>query len=308
MKTIQLLLFFITNVILTLTGSVYKVVIDNSLNINKNTTISSPVVGTLYNGQYIYATNVSNGWVEFYKGYCNIEYLVKETNGDDYKTKVSLNFRKGPGISYDVLTVLTGNTDIIYFGRDPFVDGWAVTDKGYCLMNYIVPNNTTFSNDEPPIVESGEIKLITAHLKQYNYPYEYAAGCTIKKYGSCITSVTMAINQIQKRNFTPYNIAKRMIFNNCGAFFSSFTSLGFTVIHNPTLEVILESLKAGHIVPYGSKNSMGAQHWVAIYGYIGDYKDIQSSDFLIYDPGYVRSKLSEHMNIFPISYIVFIYN
>jgi len=196
MKTIQLLLFFITNVILTLTGSVYKVVIDNSLNINKNTTISSPVVGTLYNGQYIYATNVSNGWVEFYKGYCNIEYLVKETNGDDYKTKVSLNFRKGPGISYDVLTVLTGNTDIIYFGRDPFVDGWAVTDKGYCLMNYIVPNNTTFSNDEPPIVESGEIKLITAHLKQYNYPYEYAAGCTIKKYGSCITSVTMAINQI----------------------------------------------------------------------------------------------------------------
>jgi len=306
-KTIEFLLLFIVNISLILSGTVYKVTIDTSLNVRKEATTTSPVVATLYKDQYIYVTNITNGWAEFYKGFCNLEYLVKVTIGENYKTKVLLNFRSGPSKLYDVVTTLASDTNIVYFGNDPFISGWAVTNRGYCDSNYIIVDKTPTTSDIVPTFVNEKIELIGTPLKQYNYPYDYTPGCTIKKYGSCITAVTIAINQIEKRTFTPYNIAKRMIFNDCGIFFSSFSGLGFEVINNPTLHTILKGLKAGHIVPYGAKNSEGAQHWVAVYGYIGNYETLKSSDFLIYDPGYPRSRLSEHASEFPISYVALLY-
>ncbi|ORX60100.1 hypothetical protein BCR36DRAFT_316509 [Piromyces finnis] len=306
MNALKILLLILFNVIVTIAGAVYKVNVESKLNIRSKASTSSSIVGSLKNNDYIYVTSVSNGWAKFYKGYCSTQYLTKVTINPNYKTTTSLNFRTGPSTSYNAISTLVSGTVVTYYGRDPFNSSWGVTGNGYCSMTYLIPKGS--STIIPSTQNSGRIELTTQLLKQYDYPNEYAPGCTIKKYGCCITSITMALNRIQNKLNTPYDIAKKMAFSNCGAYHSSFNDLGFKIVNSPSLQIVLNSLRAGRIVPYGAINTSGNQHWVAVYGYTGDYKTLKSSDFLIYDPAYSRTKLSEHLNAFSISYMALIYN
>ncbi|OUM57922.1 hypothetical protein PIROE2DRAFT_64729 [Piromyces sp. E2] len=312
MKVLKLFLLIVANIALTLAGTVYKVNIDSGLNVRKEPSNSSPIVGSLKKNDYIFVTNISNGWAKYYMGYCNFQHLEKVTIDPKYITTGSLNFSVGPSPTYGIITTLSGNTIVTYYGRDPINNDWGITDKGYCLMslNLLVPMNSTSSPSVQPTITNSNnvIENYTVLLKQYNYPKEYVSGCTIKKYGSCITSITMALNRAERKNYTPYDIAKKMTFNKCGAYHSSFNSLGFTIINDPSLEIILNALRAGRIVPYGSKNIKGNQHWVAVYGYIGDYKTLKCTDFLIYDPSYSKTRLSEHLSTFPIPFLALVYN
>ena len=149
--------------------------------------------------------------------------------------------------------------------------------------------------DEPSEeTQYNKIILDASLLKQANYPNEFTTGCTISKEGSCITSITMALNQIHSLNYTPYDVAKKMNFFGCDADYSSYSDLDFVNIYQPDLSVILESLVNGNSVPYCGLSG-GHERWVTVYGYTGDYdyNSLKSSDFLIYDPETNKTTLRE---------------
>lgn len=305
MKSIYCVLFLLVNIALTLAGTVYRVTADYALNIRQSPNASSKIIDTLKKNDFIYATSVTNGWAKFYKGYCSTSYLVAVNDNANYITNSGLNFRTGPSTSYSIVTTLRNGDDVVLYGNDPFVSGWGVTNNGYCNIKYLTKKNNT---DNPTnVTPEASINIYTKPLKQKNYPKEYTKGCTIASYGCCVTSITMALNQIQQKNYSPYDIAGRMAFSGCGAYHSSFNDLGFKIIHKPTLQDVLDGLMAGNIVPYGATTGSN-QHWVAVYGYTGDYKNLKSSDFLIHDPGKDRFTLSEYLKDYQTPYMALIYN
>ena len=107
------------------------------LNIRKEATTKSDIVGKLKDGQYIYAISVSNGWAKFYKGHCSMDYLVKVSDGTECATNADLNFRTGPSTDYKIITTLKKGTNVTYFDSDPFTSNWAVTNKGYANVKYL---------------------------------------------------------------------------------------------------------------------------------------------------------------------------
>jgi len=140
MKLVYSLLVFLISVACTLSAGVYRVRVDEiDLNVRKEATTKSDIVGHLKDGQYIYATSVSNGWAKFHKGYASTNYLIKVSNGDgtDYKTNDNLNFRTGPSTDYKIITTLKKGTTVSYFGKDPFNSEWAVTNQGYASLKYL---------------------------------------------------------------------------------------------------------------------------------------------------------------------------
>jgi len=138
MKLLYSLLVILLSVACTLSSGVYRVKVSGTdLNIRKEATTKSDIVGKLKDGQYIYAISVSNGWAEFYKGHCSMDYLVKVSNGTECATNANLNFRTGPSTDYKIITTLKKGTKVTYFDSDPFTSDWAVTNKGYANVNYL---------------------------------------------------------------------------------------------------------------------------------------------------------------------------
>jgi len=153
-------------------------------------------------------------------------------------------------------------------------------------------NSTTSTTTKNSISTQTPIIIEATPLKQKNYPVKYDGNCLISEYGCCITSITMALNQIEKKNYTPVDVAKLITFENCLVSINSYAKLGFSIIEKPSLRDILEGLKKGNLVPFGANGTSGS-HWVAVYAYIGDYKELKCSDFLIHDPGRDRTTLCD---------------
>ena len=122
-------------------NSVYKVNVNQggNLNIRSGPSTNHDILGTISSSQYIFATaKTSNGWVKFYKGYLSENYLLKVNSNANYKVNTDgLNFRVGPGTSYNIVSTLTYGNQIVYYSRDPWNSNWAVTNKGYCSASYI---------------------------------------------------------------------------------------------------------------------------------------------------------------------------
>jgi uncharacterized protein YraI len=131
----------------TIVNSVYKINAGQGgkLNIRSGDDISYNKVGTIDSGQYIFVTSISsNGWAQFYKGYVSSKYLTKVSSNVNYKVNTgALNFRSGPGTSYNILVTLNNGFKIIYYSRDPWNSNWAVTNKGYCSVSYITKINNS---------------------------------------------------------------------------------------------------------------------------------------------------------------------
>ena len=145
MNIIRLLLIIAINIALVFAGDVYKCVKDNT-RIYGNNKGQNYVGAWLDNGDYIYATGVSNGYAKFYKGYVSLSGLQKQTSTKtNYKViaKDGLYFNSGPGTTYNSLILKTYDTGVVYYGRDWWENNWGVTNYGYCTMDYLVicPNS-----------------------------------------------------------------------------------------------------------------------------------------------------------------------
>lgn len=141
MKSLLSLSVLLINVISVLSAAVYRVKVDTTLNVRKAANTKSAVVASLRNGQYIYATGISNGFAKFYKGYASTSYLTKVTSGGNnyVVTADALNFRTGP--SQNVITTLKQGTTVKVYGTDPFNSGWYVTNRGYASTSYLKPKS-----------------------------------------------------------------------------------------------------------------------------------------------------------------------
>jgi len=137
MKLINSYLIILISVAYAIAGTIYKVKVDTSLNIRKAAKKTGAIVGTLKNGQYIYATSVAKGWAKFYKGYVSTDYLTKVTSGSSYIATNDLSFRTGPSTNYGIISTKKKGTAITYFGKDPFTTTWSVTNYGYVNSKYI---------------------------------------------------------------------------------------------------------------------------------------------------------------------------
>jgi len=313
MKSVGLNLIFLINVAIAL-ANVYKVTVnsDSYLNIRDGPDTTFGIIGSIRKDQLIYATEVTNGWAKFYKGYVKADYIKEVTSGEDYKTNVNLNFRTGPSTGYTILTTLEKGTGITFYGRDPWNNGWAVTNKGYCSMkygneDYIIPASNPQPDPKPqPDPEpqpdpSGKIELKTTYYNQCDFgDATYGPnGCGLCYSGCLVTSLTMMYNQVRGTDFAPTSYDDKMGFNGClaqryGPVDTTFFNPQY-ISQEQALNNLMDSLKSGRIAVFGSQGN--TQHFVAVYGYTGNYnKPYQPKDFLIYDPGHrERTTLADHI-------------
>jgi len=326
MNYYSLILVLLINIAITLAVGVYKVNInsdpDSYLNVRSGPGYDYSVVGSLKRNQLIYVTTISGEWAKFYKGYVSTTYIKKATGGSAYRTNVDLNFRTGPTTDFYILKTLKKGTGVTYYGRDPWNSGWGVTNQGYCSMQYgntkyLVPKSSkttkkpkstsskktkSSSTKKPtPKPKNKKIELKTTPLYQCDYGYSTYGpnGCSLCDTGCLVTSLTMMYNQIKKTSYKPTTYDDFMSFNGCSA--SGYGPYG-TKFSNPqyisqdtALNNLLNSLKKNRIAVFGSVGNQ--QHFVAVYGYVGDYKQpLKPKDFLIHDP-YSKNRryLSEHI-------------
>jgi len=172
MKSINFILIFLINTAITLAG-VNKVVKlpdnRNYLPVRSGPNIKDKMVEKLKLNQYIYATESSNGWKKFYKGYVREPYLQIVQKGTTYETKTDAKFRVGPATNQKLLKTLKKGTKIKYFGNDPWTKDWAVTNQGYVIAKNIKKSTeqTTESKVIPsPVPTPRSVKsLVTTLLK-----------------------------------------------------------------------------------------------------------------------------------------------
>jgi len=151
MNLLYSIVVILISVAYALASGVYKVVnVNTYLNIREGGSTSSAVIGSLKNGQYIYATSVSNGWAKFYKGYVSTTYLAKVTAKANYATNVYLNFRTGPSTDYSIITTLKKGTSVTLYAKDPFNSDWAVTSRGYAFAQYLTKKKATSTTKPRP--------------------------------------------------------------------------------------------------------------------------------------------------------------
>jgi len=147
MKHLQLLLIFAINIAYTLAaGYVFKC--HNTTDIKA--TPHGEVIGTLYEGDYIYSTEVLYNKALFYLGWVDVNDLTKMTaDKNNYKVNASyLNFREGPSTNYRIFYAKPEGTPLIYYGRDRWTSEWCVTSFGYCNMNYLEPYEDNGDNGD----------------------------------------------------------------------------------------------------------------------------------------------------------------
>jgi len=145
MNCFNIFLILLSSIACVLSGTVYRVKVDSSLNVRKGPGIGYSIVDTLKNGEVIYATSVGNGWAKFYKGYARTTYLTAISSGTPYVTTTSVNCRTGPSTSYSIISTTSKGDTVTYFGKDPF-STWSVTNRGYMSSYYIKPKGQASSS------------------------------------------------------------------------------------------------------------------------------------------------------------------
>jgi len=109
-----------------------------NVNVRSGPSTSTKIVGGLYRGQIVTAVSSAKGWtkIKFAGGraYVASRYLAKGADlpppsrveaGAVKVTTTDVNLRKGPGLSYAVLSVLPGGTRVTTTGK---------TSKGYAQV------------------------------------------------------------------------------------------------------------------------------------------------------------------------------
>lgn len=177
MRTLTLFLTLLINVVLVLSGTVYKVTGTNgsSLNIRSGPGTGNKIVGKLKPNELIFATSVSGGWAKFYKGYVSASYLTAASGPSTVKTTANLNFRTGPGTNYSKITTIGKGSGVSYYGRDPFTSGWAVTNKGYASASYLSGSGgSSGSGSSGSSGSSGNSGNKSSNLKKAENAADYA--------------------------------------------------------------------------------------------------------------------------------------
>lgn len=140
-----------------------EITCDNALNIRKEPSTSSAVVGNYTNGAIVTILETKNGWGRTDMGWISMDYVttIDDTTLVDSAESVpvsnKLNIRKEPDASSAVVGQYSNGTTITILETK---DGWGRTDQGWIFMDYV----TTI--DGITMVDVGEFQPAT-ELVQY---------------------------------------------------------------------------------------------------------------------------------------------
>lgn len=264
MRTLSLFLGLLINAIYVLSGTVYKVSGISSgshLNIRSGPSTGNGIVGKLQNGELIFATSTTNGWAKFYKGYVSMQYLTGASSSGKVTTTANLNFRDGPGTNHSRLTTLSKGTSVNYYGRDPFTNSWAVTDKGYASSSYLSGSGGSSGGS------SGGNK--SAALKKAEAAADYAKSkAHPKSTGWCAKYVA---NALQNAGFSFTRQGSACFYHTKGI----LKGMGFTNISKPG------SLRKGDIAVHGCNGAHPHGH-IQIYNGGKWYSDFAQNSVNVY--------------------------
>jgi uncharacterized protein YgiM (DUF1202 family) len=123
------------------------------VNIRSGPSTSSAIIGGLYRGQTVTAISSADGWtkIRFLGGvaYIASRYLSKGTSlpaamsisaGFVKITTTALNLREGPGLSYDVITVIKEGVSVTMTGKTArgFAEVYHGRIRGWASLQYLV--------------------------------------------------------------------------------------------------------------------------------------------------------------------------
>lgn len=198
---------------------------------------------------------------------------------------------------------LTLDTQEYYFLEDSAMATGLLTVDGYhCEFD---ENGVLISK------ELAQISLEVPSYKQYDEAWENEAlgTSTIGNAGCLVTAMAMLHSYSTEAEIIPPTMRDMLTFTGGGSLksWSDISNLGYTVetyeaeaVTETVLQNVLNRLAESKAVVMGCKNESGGQHYVAITGYIGDGKTLDTSLFTMNDPGSSkRSLLSEFLALFP---------
>ena len=130
------------------TTSIPAVVTGSELNIRKDTSTTSDIVGQYKYGDRITILETSGSWGRTDKGWVHMDYVYKDgTTGKSpckgVVTTNGLNIRSGPGTKYDAVGSLNTGARVNVLERIQIGDSWwGCIDKGWISLGYVYVDGT----------------------------------------------------------------------------------------------------------------------------------------------------------------------
>ncbi|MGL5506954.1 MAG: SH3 domain-containing protein, partial [Paraclostridium sp.] len=157
-----------------------KVVNVDGLNLRKGPGTNYSIIKVLLKNTEVEVISESNGWSNIKYGeligYVSTKYILEKNIGIETIKKVvnvdGLNLRKGTGINYEVITVLSRNTEVEVILES---NGWSNvkygTKNGYVATQYL----TNKSNDNSILNNKIVDKAIDIAKSKLGHPYVWGA-------------------------------------------------------------------------------------------------------------------------------------
>ena len=272
---------------------------NGSLNVRKNPTVTSAVIGSLQKGSYVILLSKSNNWyqVQYGKnaiGYVSASYVTAVEGRPAFVTASALNVRTGGSTANKVQDYLYKGETVVVLQTE---NGWSRVvyhgiKTGYVSAKYL---------------SAGSVALSVPRYLQYDQRWGNVtlgtSGKTMAKIGCATTAIAMMESYKTGVTIYPDAMAKKLRYTSGG---SVYWPENYKVVTNYSLPVIKNILDTGKPVLFGAKNSGGTQHWVVITGYSGSGSTAR--DFAINDPGSTsRTNLGQFLEIYPVFYKYFHY-
>ncbi len=262
----------------------------------------SEILTSLKKDSYVTLLKTSGDWwqVEYEDGkigYCLARYISEE-DSQVLTVKITsgrLNIREGAGTDKKIIGTLQRNENVITLSTE---NGWNKvlfdgSKIGYVSSKYLGEKGIS-------------INLNVVSLKQNDSRWANVeigtSGKTISQIGCTTTAIAMVESYRKGTVIRPDTMSKQLKYTSSGNVYwpSDYLTVTNSVGY---LNGILEQLKKGKPVIFGSKTKYGSQHWVVIKGYEGNGIDLTANDFIINNPGSSnKSTLADHLSTHPVFY------
>ena len=158
---------------------------------------------------------------------------------------------------------------------------------------------------------TGILDVISYKQKDSRWANVSIGSSTIGAEGCAVTSIAMLhAYTTGDSSVTPITIRNSISFTSGGAIASwaDIERLGYTVqsasgsMTTTMMQFLYSKLCEGKPVVLGCTSGKWGMHFVIVTGYTGDGTTFATSDFIINDPGYSKSVLTEHLSQYPTLY------
>ena len=286
-----------------------------NLNVRSGPSTSYRVVSRLKNKTAVEVTKQSGSWyqIEYQSGkygYVSKHYLKVPGSSDHSSYPVTANvsqgtvplkIRKSPSTASMILGRIPRGSKITVTGQ--YNSAWYIVEyegiTGYSSSDYI--SLITEDNTPSESIKYQKIQLSVPCYFQYDSRWKNirlgSEGSIMKTSGCAVCGLAVMESYLTGVEVLPSEMIKKLSFTKEGYVYwpSKYTSYSGASY----LTKIYEQLENGKPVLFGAKKINGKQHWVVVYGYQGNGKQLDPEDFLIVDSLGKYNDLASYMRVYP---------